>query len=212
MKLKKNYKLKKINVVLSISFLAIFLGIIGLNYVYASLTDEDQATNDFQIGDVKGNITEKFDPPKKETPIKPGDTYTKEVKVSNTSNLPFFVRVLVTPEIQTNEGVLLASEIGKELRINLGNDWLLGEDGYYYYLKEVLHGSDTSQLFTTVTLADNLGKEYENASMSITIKSETVISSGDNYRSAYFEGSTPSTTNLAQIDEVYQKIVAEGGK
>lgn len=210
MKLKKKYKLKKINVVLSISFLTILLGIVGLNYVYASLTDKDQATNDFQIGEVKGNITEKFDPPTKETPIKPGDTYPKEVKVSNTSSLPFFVRVLVTPEIQTSEGVLLASKIGKELSIDLGDDWLLGEDGYYYYLKEVLPGSDTSLLFTTVTLADNLGAEYGDASMSITIKSETVIASGDNYRSVYFGGSIPSTENLAQIDEVYQKIVVEG--
>lgn len=201
--IKKN-KIKKINVVLSLVFLTAVIGLISLNYVYAALTDKDQAANDFQIGEVKGTITEKFDPPTEDQPIKPGDTYPKEVKVSNASNLPFFVRVLVTPEIQSIDGMLLASNIGTEITVDLGNDWLLGEDGFYYYLKEVLPGSNTSPLFTTVTIANNLGTDYDGATMSIAIKSETVTSSGDNYRGAWWQGTLPTNPNLVKVDTALQ--------
>lgn len=210
--MKRKYKqsYKKKTFLFTISLALLIIGIFGVNYVYASLTANDQKVNDFQLGEVKGNLTEKFTPPSSETPIKPGDTYPKEVSVTNDSNLPFFVRVLVTPEIQSAAGVLLASNIGSTLTIDLGNDWILGEDGYYYYLKEVLPNTTTSDLFTKVTLASNLSSDYDQAKMVINIKSETVTSVGTNYRTAWWQGKSPSDTNLRKVDNTLQSISVKG--
>lgn len=211
--MKKSHKnsSKKVTLLFSVALIMILLGIVGLNYAYASLTAKDQKMNEFQLGEVKGNVTEKFTPPSPDTPVKPGDTYSKEVTITNDSTLPFFVRVLITPEIQSAEGVLLASNIGSDLTIDLGSDWLVGEDGYYYYLKEVLPNTATSNLFTKVSLASNLSSDYDQATMAISIKSETVTSVGENYRTAWWQGDIPKDTNLTKIDTTLQAINAKGG-
>lgn len=195
-------------VVVTVAFL---LSLGGLSYVYASLVDNDNNSNDFQIGEVKGEITEKFDPPTEENPIKPGDKYQKEVKISNTSNLPFFVRVVVTPEILSADNELLPSEFGKQLLTEINSEWLLGEDGFYYYLGTVEPDKDTDILFKSIIinedLIDNYSSKYKNASLKISIKSETISSSTDYYRSVWWDGKEPSEKNLKTIDTKLQAVL-----
>lgn len=222
MKQRKNkYKVSKKKIILAAAVLFVsVLGIMGLNAVYAALTDSDQKTNDLQVANLKGEITEKFTPPTKEDPIQPGDTYPKEVTVTNTSNASFFVRVLVIPEIQgeevvtngkTTPGVLLPGEIGKEIIVDLDKNWVQGEDGFYYYLKKVSEKEVTTPVFTKVKLDKTYDPDYEKATMKIALKSETVTTAGSNYRNAWWQGQTPTATNLKKVDSELQKI-AGGGK
>lgn len=178
--------------------------IVGIKSVYAALTAEDDLTNDFTMSNLSGKIEEEFTPPSKENPMKPGKDYPKEVKINNQTKTPMFVRVLVTPEIQTATGVLLPSNFGKELIINLGSKWLLGEDGYYYYLGKLASTQTTEALFTKVTLSDDVSDSYNDAEMSIHIKSETIIAKGNQYRDAWWLGETPIETNLSKIDILLQ--------
>ncbi|MFY8331621.1 hypothetical protein [Vagococcus carniphilus] len=208
-KSKKLSRLKKIILAAAILMVSI-LGIIGLNAVYAALTDKDEKANDFQIANLRGDITEKFVPPTKDDPIQPGDTYPKEVKVTNKLNAPFFVRVLVIPEVQAKDGTLLPSEIGKDILVDLDPNWVLGEDGFYYYLKKVSEKEETTPVFKNVKLAKTYDEEYEQASMQIALKSETVTSSGKNYRKAWWRGEIPTEKNLKIVDTELSKI--GGGK
>lgn len=184
----------------------LILGIWGAKVVYASLISADHVVNDFQVSDLKGTIKEDFVPPTNDNPMKPGMSYPKKVAINNTSTTPFYVRVLVTPEIQSADGTLLTGNIGKEVSIDLGEDWLLGEDRYYYYLGKVGKGQTTSPLFTQVTLADNVDEAYTGAVMQIHVKSETIIAGKKQYREAWWDGSIPNTGVLQKIDTKLQNL------
>lgn len=205
----KKFKYKKIVLATAVLLISL-LAIMGLNAVYAALTDSDKETNDFQIANLKGEITEKFTPPTKDKPIQPGDTYPKEVKVTNASNAPFFVRVLVISEVQAKDGTLLPSEIGKDIKVDLDKSWIQGEDGFYYYLKKVSEKEETVPVFKTVKLITTYEEDYEQATMKIALKSETVTSAGDNYRKAWWQGQVPKDKNLKIVDNELQKIIKGG--
>lgn len=199
---------KQINPKLMIILSTLLVGLIGLGilggYTYASFTDKDSQENNFTVSGLKGAIVEEFTPP---GTISAGQTYTKKVMIKNDEQAPLFVRVLVQPEMTSSDGqVLLASNIGKEIQLDIGSDWLLGEDGFYYY-KKVLNSNETTQsLFTKVKLANNLDTNYQNMKLTINIKSETVSAAGLNFRDAYFHGTTPSQSNLEIIDSLYNSI------
>ena len=201
---KKPLKLRCLVYSLFVSLL--ILGMWGAKVVYASLITTDHVTNDFQVTDLNGKIKEDFTPPTKEEPMTPGKTHPKKVTISNPSTTPFFVRVLVTPEVQSADGLLLAGNIGKELTIDLGKDWLLGEDGYYYYLGQVGKEQMTPPLFTQVTLADSVGESYNGASLQIHVKSETIIVGKQQYRDAWWGGKVPTESELQKVDTTLQNL------
>lgn len=190
--------------------LIVFLLAIGIGsaaYVYASLSATDHVSNDFQLSDLTGSIDEEFTPPTKEDPMTPGRTYPKKVTINNPSATPLFVRVLVTPEIVSKDGVLLSGIIGKELTVDLGKEWLLGEDGYYYYLGKVEKNQTTSPLFTKVILSKEIDSEYDGATMKVFIKSETIIAKGTHYRDAWWLGTIPTENKLKQVDTTLQGLI-----
>ncbi len=214
MKNKKNkfdkVKFNKKLVITATVILVSVLSVIGLNFVYAALKDNDQEENDFKISNLKGEITEKFTPPTAANPIKPGIVHEKEVKIKNTEDSPFFVRAIVIPEIQDKDKAFLPSKIGENLHVTANKDWVLGEDGFYYYLKKVSEGEETTPIFNSVRLDSRMYSEYNDASLKIALKSETVISSEDNYRKAWWQGKVPSEKNLKIVDNALQTIVREG--
>lgn len=200
----KKYRRKRTVLMSTLVVLLLALGIGSLTYVYASLTDKDHVINSFGLSDLTGTIQEEFEPPTSTNPAKPGSTYKKEVTIKNQSSAPFFVRVLLTPEIQTTDGTLLEANIGKELTLDIQSKWLLGEDGYYYYLDKVV--KETTPLFTSVTLSKTLDEKYKEASMSIQVKSETVSSAKFIYRQAWWNDRTLNEPNLMTIDTTLKNL------
>lgn len=181
--------------------LAVLISSVGLNYMYAAMIDSDEKTNDFEISDLSGKIKEKFTPPKIDIPIKPGDTYPKEIAVTNSTKAPLFVRVLITPEIVNSENILLSSKIGEVIIVDLGKDWILGEDGYYYYLNQLKHNDTSSNLFNEIYLSKDISDIYNDASMEIFVKSETITVADNQYREAWWGGDIPIEGNLKIIED-----------
>lgn len=197
-----SHKYKWLLVLISTFFLILAIG--GIVFSYAALTAKDQVRNDLQVSVLSGKVTENFVPPTEDNPIGSGDSYKKEVSVKNDANTPFFVRVLVIPEIISSEGIMLESNIGKEIIIDLDGNWLRGEDGFYYYLKKVEPNKSTSNIFTNITLSPSLDSVYADASMTISIKSETIIPSL--YCEAWWTGEIPTEGQLKLVNDTLNSI------
>lgn len=57
-----------------------------------------------------------------------------------------------------------------------GENWLLGDDGYYYYRHILAPGEATAHLFDAVQFAPEMGNEYQNSKIYIDISAEAVQS------------------------------------
>lgn len=200
----KKRQMEKIWLFSLVALVLLVVGILGIRSVYASLTAVDKKSNEFQLSNLSGTVDEDFVPPIPTNPMRPGMTYPKKVVVKNSSATPLFTRVLVTPEIEAADGTLLPSNIGKEIAVDLGKNWLLGEDGYYYYLGKLAQNQASTALFTTVTLASNVSDQYIDATMKIYVKSETILTKGTHYRDAWWLGNVPTETNLKTVDTTLQ--------
>ena len=114
----------------------------GITGVLAYYTDAEQQANRFQIAKNKVEITEEFpnneiDPP---TPLK------KVVSVTNKGN-EAYVRV----KVRFSDG-----DIEKYSTIDWNTtDWKY-DDGYYYYTKVLPEEAKTPDLFTKVTISEDI--------------------------------------------------------
>ncbi|WP_265460059.1 hypothetical protein [Enterococcus sp. HY326] len=194
-----------------VSFLLgmILITSIAAAVIYAATQKNDSVHNKLSVPTIKGEIVETFTP---NEPIAVGGTQTKDIIIENTGSTGFLVRVMVFPEIEhpsIDDGRLPAS-IGKEVLITVGTNWQYGEDGYYYYLGEVSALGTTTSLFNNISLADNLGTEYNGADFAIQVKSETVTAANYQYRKAWFNlglTETPQAEPLVTIDTALATVV-----
>ena len=104
----------------------------------AYLSDKLQINNQFTIGKNTTTIEEEFPTP---TPVPPGGSVTKKVSVRNQGDVPCYVRVMLT-----------FSEDNVSLEGGDTENWVVGEDGYYYYTHVVEVGDSTTDLFDSVTI------------------------------------------------------------
>ncbi len=100
--------------------------------------------NTFTPSNVDCEVTEDFN-----------GTIKSNVNVTNTGDTEAYIRVKLVSNIQDNDGnVLRAAPLGV---ISLGNDWIDGGDGCYYYKNVVEVGQSTSNLLAegaSITLTD----------------------------------------------------------
>ncbi|OJG72046.1 hypothetical protein RV10_GL004916 [Enterococcus pallens] len=198
--------------------LAALLLLIGGSYlVYAAMTASDRKENDFQIGQVETKIFEEnFEEDLTET-VK-DQSRPKEVRIQNKGTIKQFVRVMVLPEVRTgiagddqNEQVL-PLKIGTDIILEemVTADWIDGEDGYYYYIKEAVKPNEfTSYLFKKVKLSDQLGSQYNQANLSITLKVEAVNCAEAAYRDAWWQGATPTESPLKEVEDALNTEVED---
>ena len=108
------------------------------------VTQTQAVKNTFTPSDVKVDIQEEFN-----------GSIKKNVNVKNTGDTDAYIRVKLVSNIQDNDGnVLRAAPLGV---ISLGNDWIDGGDGCYYYKNVVKVGQSTSNLLAdgaSITLTD----------------------------------------------------------
>ena len=113
------------------------------------VTQTQAVKNTFTPADVTVEIKEVFqDNAKSSITVLNVDDVDKE-------DVPCYIRVKLVSNIQDNDGnVLKAAPLGK---ISLGNDWIDGGDGCYYYKNVVEVGQSTSNLLAegaSITLTD----------------------------------------------------------
>lgn len=119
--------------------------------------------------------------------VMPSNSVWKKVYVENyleedepaEAKADFFTRVKVTMTVKNEAGEEL-TDYAKYVSVNYNTeDWTLGEDGYYYYMKDggvVKPGEVTTPLFTYVTFDKTMPNEYQNCKVYMDIEAQATQS------------------------------------
>ena len=147
-------KKKLTAVALIVALLAV--AVIGGSLAYFS--DSDTADNEFTVGNVKVDLTEPgWEESGKEDAKEayPTEALKKDPTVENTGANPCFVRIKLTGLDALKKAGLSESLITYETNYvtnALGENWVLHEDGYFYYTKVLAVGEKTSALFDQIRM------------------------------------------------------------
>ena len=182
--------------------------------VYAYLSDRGEMENKFTVGNNSIEIDEDFDPPPE---LKEGDNpFIKRVRVSNTGNVPCYVRVFFDfSDSVVKENAKISSDDAakdnfdtlqwysyEEYKEHLPEGWvyisvlddpLLG--GYFYYTEPLPVGEKTPYLFQAVNAvfdeADHPVTDFEIIiiadSVQVADKDGREFEGDDAYRAAFTE-------------------------
>ena len=115
----------------------------------------------------------------------PGTVIEKKVKIDNAGSLPMYVRAKIDITIDKagltdDEKAALVTRILSEhlisFNINAENlDWILS-GGYYYYKAALAADAEPVLLYSKVIFSPDMGNEYTNAKITITVNTEAVQS------------------------------------
>lgn len=122
--------------------------------------------------------------------VMPGTSVSKIVSVKNTGASEAWIRVRVEQSIQaagSGEPLPLTLPVpgsgdgqsGGEATVpvmgfTVGEDWMTGEDGWYYYTRPVAAGESTGILFREVSFAPQMGNEYQGCKANLAISAQAV--------------------------------------
>ena len=175
---------------LSLALMTIFISLMALGSA-AYFTAEGRATNVIVTGEVDLTLTEESKTGEviKDTEgnfiglrfekVMPGQTLDKHPMVENTGSQPFWLRVKVTCSLknQLQEDLPLTIELEQQeihmLTFNGRNENWVEKDGWLYYTKPLAVG-DQVDVFTSVTIAPQMGNEYQDADGQIDILAQAV--------------------------------------
>lgn len=186
--------MKKRNILVLAGSLAL-VAAIGVGSTLAYFTDTESATNNVTMGnvnilltetspaDVSGNYVlgeeKEYEAGLEYTNIVPGDVISKDAKVTvaDTSE-KCYVRVKIEAKTSSKN-----PKYKKEVKalindaLNLNEDLVKGEDGYYYY-QNVLDPDDEDansfDIFTTVSIPTSWGNEAADKSFEIYVTAEAI--------------------------------------
>lgn len=135
---------KKTVFLAAIAVMLAAIAAVGASLAY--FTDQKTAQNTFTIGNVKIELTEPgwTDGAK----LLPGVPAAKDPTVTNTGLAPCLVRV----NVQWPQDAALSYRTDGETGA-LGDNWLDGEDGYFYYAQPLAAGAATDTLFDEIVLS-----------------------------------------------------------
>lgn len=125
-----------------------------------------------------GAVTNTFEPGKVTTEIVENvDSNVKEdVKVTNTGNIPAYIRAKVVVNWVDDQGVVSASApiFGEDYtaEFNLNQGWTQGADGFYYYTSQVAPDASTGVLLISCKPVD--GKAPAGCRLSVEILDEAI--------------------------------------
>lgn len=133
----------------------------------AYFTAEDNAQNDFTVGNVAIDLVEpKWDADNAKD-MYPGQEVAKDPQVTNTGANPAYIRVKIT----NPEGVKVTYN-------KMSAKWV-EKDGYYYYNQAVAPGATTEAVFQSFTLStETENATAENKAQNIKVAAEAVQSQG----------------------------------
>jgi len=172
--------MKKKIVTLSLVVALVATAAIGGTLAY--FTDTKEATNTFTVGNVKIELTEDaWENGGKEEAKEayPGEPLAKDPVVTNKGVNPCFVRISVSNLDQfgtaANEMIQLRTDyvLGK-----LGDEWVDGGDGYYYYTAILEEGQSTDALFDHIVMPTAL--ENTDVAKDIVVTAQAVQAQGAN--------------------------------
>ena len=189
-----NNKKKITTVVLLLAFLAI--AVTGGTLAY--FTDTDEATNTFTVGNVDIILSETDWDPAETQNVYPGEVLKKNPTVTNNGNNPCYVRIKVTGLEQFNTSPYNAMITYRTNAVDgkLGDNWVVGADGYFYYTEvlPVYDGSSSNHITKALFEEIVIPKELTNnaAAQDIVVFAEAIQSEGfTSYTDAFDKFPTP---------------------
>ena len=121
----------------------------------AYFTDTEEKDNTFTVGNVDIQLTEpnwvssgSIDAPE----VYPGEPLAKDPTVTNNGANPCFVRIQVTGLDCLGEDAGMITYRTDYVDNKLGDNWVKGTDGYYYYNKVLTVGTTTDALFDQIVI------------------------------------------------------------
>lgn len=146
----------------------------------AYFTDDEEATNTFTVGNVDITLTEpnwegtgSQDAPE----VYPGEPLAKDPTVTNSGANPCFVRIKV-------EGLDCLSPAGMityrtdYVTGKLGDHWVVGADGYFYYDQVLAVGATTDALFDQIVIPTDLVNGDAETEFDVVVSAEAVQAQG----------------------------------
>lgn len=206
--------------------LLVVSGVLVTTIVGGSLawfTSKDTKLNYFSTGSIKHEIVEVFEEDGLAKNLLPGDEVNKDVWINNTGKSDALLRVKVIPQWVNKLGevdnlldtnlieLVFADGVQKSLESGIGNDtnWILGNDGYFYYTsilpvnkEEVEHQS--AQLLSAVRLSGKVSDQdkYAEKEINVRIESETVQVNKDAYKESWEGIENLDTEILTMLDNL----------
>lgn len=147
---------------------------------YAYFTVEETAYNVITMGRLDMELVEETTggapwPEEGMSGMMPGMTVDKKAYVANVGSVSFYTRMKVEKAVMLEDGAPVDANLASvALDINT-TDWT-EQDGWYYYNRAVPAGESTTPLFTTVTFAAEMGNEYQNSTVTVTVSAQAVQS------------------------------------
>lgn len=138
------------------------------------------------------------------TNVNPGDTHEKEVTIISNGSKQTYVRVSLTPEwIGADELELpLLNDNIAVASFEIGDDWIDGGDGYYYY-KFILDDEDneTTPLITEVVFnGPAMNNDYQGATFTLTVSADAVQASNYAFRDVW-SIAAPAVVPVTGVEE-----------
>ena len=189
----KSIKKFRNSLIASFLFLVVMVGIFAAQ-TYAYFWDTEGTSNQIIAGHLDVELLEvqnagqvsQFDI----APISfvPGTKINKSVKVSNTGNLPIYVRVKIEKNITNLENNLpdgweeLIScnfNVDDESTPDVTEKLWIYRDGYYYYYSKIDPNTTTPALFDEITFSTEMGNEFSNRQLEFKVICQAVQVNGN---------------------------------
>lgn len=146
----------------------------------AYFTDNDAKTNTFTVGNVDITLTEpnwagsgSQDAPE----VYPGEALAKDPTVTNSGANPCFVRIQVTGlDCLGNAGMITYKT--DYVANKLGDNWVKGTDGYFYYNTVLEVGATTDALFDQIVIPTTLENGDAKTEFNVVVTAEAVQAQG----------------------------------
>ena len=189
----KSIKKFRNSLIASFLFLVVMVGIFAAQ-TYAYFWDTEESTNRISSGRLDVELLEVQDAGQESqfdiAPIRfvPGTRVNKSVKVSNTGNLPVYVRIKIEKTITNLENDLpdgweeLIScnfNVDDESTPGVTEKLWIYRDGYYYYYSKIDPGTITPALFDEITFSTEMGNEFSNKQLEFKIICQAVQVNGN---------------------------------
>ena len=148
--------------------IVMLIGIVTGTSAYLVL--KNSVTNEFVVGEVKGQIIETFD--------KVNKTKT-DVFVKNTGNVPSYIKAAVLVSWKDSDGKILETKpienVDYSIDFSNSENWMKSKEGYYYYKNALDVGENTDVLIEECTQT----KEYDDRTLVVTIATQEIQAEPD---------------------------------
>ena len=158
----------------------------------AYFTDKDAKTNTFTVGNVDITLTEpnwtstgSQDAPE----VYPGEPLAKDPTVTNAGANPCFVRIKVTGLDCLGDAGMITYKTDY-VTGKLGDNWVDGGDGYFYYNQVLAVGATTDALFDQIVMPTDLENGDAETAFNVVVTAEAVQAQGARARWADVQNMT----------------------